>query len=105
MGEIANGLINGDFDAFTGEYLGRGFGIPRTRDRSLPWEEYSDEEKIYGVKNFLSKKGIKKEQQLIFVQEFAESEKFVGDEKNKLFLFAQSKFNLFAKFVNAKNKK
>lgn len=38
MGEIADGLINGDFDFYTGEYLGRGYGIPRTRNKSLPWE-------------------------------------------------------------------
>lgn len=38
MGEIADGLINGDFDSFTGEYLGKGPGYPRTRDKSLPWE-------------------------------------------------------------------
>lgn len=31
MGEIAEGLINGDFDFFTGEYLGRGYGFPRGR--------------------------------------------------------------------------
>ena len=31
MGEIADGLINGDFDFHTGEYIGRGGGFPRTR--------------------------------------------------------------------------
>lgn len=31
MGDIADGLINGDFDEITGEYLGKGFGYPRTR--------------------------------------------------------------------------
>jgi hypothetical protein len=30
MGEIAEGLINGDFDYITGEYIGRGMGFPRT---------------------------------------------------------------------------
>jgi hypothetical protein len=39
MGEIAEGLINGDFDFYTGEYLGRGIGFPRTKNRSLPWEK------------------------------------------------------------------
>ena len=38
MGEIADGLINGDFDFYTGEYLGRGGGFPRTGNKSLPWE-------------------------------------------------------------------
>lgn len=31
MGEIAEGMINGDFDYVTGEYLGPGEGFPRTR--------------------------------------------------------------------------
>lgn len=34
MGEIADGLIDGTFDALTGEYLGEGDGFPRTRDRA-----------------------------------------------------------------------
>ena len=37
MGEIADGIINGDFDFYTGEYIGRGFGIPRTKNGQLPW--------------------------------------------------------------------
>jgi len=39
MGDIADGLINGDFDSETGEYLGEGPGYPRTRSKSLPWEK------------------------------------------------------------------
>lgn len=31
MGDIADGIINGDFDQYTGEYLGRGGGFPRSR--------------------------------------------------------------------------
>ncbi len=30
MGDIADGIINGDFDELTGEYLGRGAGFPRS---------------------------------------------------------------------------
>lgn len=30
MGEIAEGLINGDFDSISGEWLGKGMGFPRT---------------------------------------------------------------------------
>lgn len=33
MGEIAEGLINGDFDEETGEYIGRGQGFPRSLQR------------------------------------------------------------------------
>ena len=38
MGEIADMMINGDKDFYTGEYIGKGNGIPRTLDNSLPWE-------------------------------------------------------------------
>lgn len=31
MGEIADSLINGEFDCITGEYLGEAVGYPRTR--------------------------------------------------------------------------
>lgn len=60
MGEIADGLINGDFDFYTGEYLGRGYGIPRTRNKSLAWERpdytYSKDAAFKGIKKYLKKK-------------------------------------------------
>lgn len=44
MGEIAEGLVNGDFDYITGEYLGEGLGFPRTRhperkSQDLSWKK------------------------------------------------------------------
>lgn len=33
MGDIADGIINGDFDEETGEYIGRGAGYPRSLQR------------------------------------------------------------------------
>ena len=38
MGEIADSLINGEFDFITGEYIGEAVGYPRTHQlkRSLP---------------------------------------------------------------------
>lgn len=67
MGEIADGLINGDFDFYTGEYLGSGYGIPRTGNRSLPWEKRNTrthinnivptkEQSYNGIKNYISMK-------------------------------------------------
>lgn len=62
MGEIADGLINGDFDFYTGEYIGNGGGFPRTKDKSLDWErsetkDYtnaSTKNKFYGLVNWLN---------------------------------------------------
>lgn len=57
MGEIADGLINGDFDFHTGEYIGRGYGIPRTFGKVLPWEQkdftQSKDVAFKGVSKFL----------------------------------------------------
>lgn len=56
MGEIAEMLINGDLDFYTGEYIGRGKGYPRTLDGSLPWENVSKRKERnarYGVFNYI----------------------------------------------------
>lgn len=39
MGDIAEMTLNGDLDFYTGEYIGDGFGIPRTMAGDLPWEK------------------------------------------------------------------
>lgn len=46
MGDIADGLVNGDFDHISGEYLGEGFGVPRTfhnykrrKSEDLSWKK------------------------------------------------------------------
>lgn len=66
MGEIADGLINGDFDFYTGEYIGKGYGIPRTKNKSLAWERnpklnkkdgpISKENAYNGVKKYVAQK-------------------------------------------------
>lgn len=65
MGEIAEGLINGDFDFHTGEYLGRGGGFPRSlqgfgkRNKRPKQEHYTDRQKMNGILNWLYGKGYK----------------------------------------------
>jgi hypothetical protein len=51
MGEIAEMMINGDMDMYTGEYLGPGRGYPRTRHQR-------QKNPIFGVKNFLQMNGV-----------------------------------------------
>lgn len=59
MGEIADGLINGDFDFYTGEYIGRGFGFPRTHNKSLPWESRRKRvDLVPPIKNFTQSKDV-----------------------------------------------
>lgn len=67
MGEIADMLLDGTLDFYTGEYLGKGGGIPRTKNKSLEWErrkqskppiDYlsSKEVALNGVKKYIKKK-------------------------------------------------
>ena len=60
MGEIADMLIDGTLDFYTGEYLGLGKGIPRTKDKSLSWEKKdfkkNGQAAINGVKKSLYNK-------------------------------------------------
>ncbi len=67
MGEIADSMLDGEFDFYTGEYLGKGVGYPRTADRSLPWEKpqkansfyfskfntKKDSRELFGIKSWL----------------------------------------------------
>lgn len=58
MGDIADGLINGDFDYITGEFLGLGIGVPRTRvllrkSEDLSWKKVDSFMGSVGVKAHL----------------------------------------------------
>lgn len=71
---MADGLINGDFDFYTGEYIGRGYGIPRTRNKSLPWEKNnytrSKNEAFNGVNKYLKRLGFKDKEISKIILEF-----------------------------------
>jgi hypothetical protein len=67
MGDIADMMLDGTLDFYTGEYLGRGYGIPRTKNRSLEWERknkrttpkdfLSSKDAAYnGIKNYIAQK-------------------------------------------------
>jgi len=61
MGEIADGLINGDFDFFSGEYLGEGGGFPRSNHGDLDTHRTPrGHNPLKGVRNYLQKRGILK---------------------------------------------
>lgn len=114
MGEISDGLINGDFDFYTGEYLGRGYGVPRTKNKSLDWERNgksyksknsSPKEAAYnGVKKYITQKWdgrkyIPSVRSLIY--EYVGESNF--DTKQKC-LEIQKDFGKFCKWVNNKLK-
>ena len=76
MGEIADSLINGEFDFYTGEYIGRPVGYPRTFDRSLPWEKRGNANPVGGVFNYLNIKGFNKNTRMPVLQAYAKLKKW-----------------------------
>lgn len=67
MGEIADAMINGEFDYETGEYLGPPVGYPRSR-RDMQRNPSS------GVNNWLRKRGYaKKADQIVILRAFAKT--------------------------------
>ena len=50
MGEIADAIINGEFDFITGVYLGKGAGYPRTRTN------FKNRSKVKAGRNYQSNK-------------------------------------------------
>ena len=69
MGEIADGLINGDFDEETGEYIGEGMGFPRSPSRDARERREKQKSKgpttgdnaVRGVTNYIVKRGLDKD--------------------------------------------
>lgn len=72
MGEIADMMINGDMDFFTGEYIGRGKGFPRTLDNSLPWEKGTRNPHTNSAVRYLMKKGVRQHEVEKVLRKFAE---------------------------------
>lgn len=53
MGDIADSILDGEFDCITGEYIGEGCGYPRTMERTT---HYSSEAGV--VFNYLGQIGV-----------------------------------------------
>lgn len=73
MGEIAEMLLNGDLDSDTGEYIGPGNGHPRTL-YGIPHRKEIMSGCVFGVNNFLQKKGIFGKQRRAFVAAYCKEE-------------------------------
>jgi hypothetical protein len=105
MGEIADSIINGDFDCYTGEYIGRGFGIPRTHNKSLPWEKkdftQSKDVAFKGLSKYLQQKlGISDITSIV--------NEYMPDIERSLkqkCLAIQKDFGKFVQWINKNNKR
>lgn len=85
---MADALINGDFDFYTGEYIGRGKGMPRTLDGSLPWERRSptplkQQVDISTIERWFNGRGIKKHDRTEVILEYIKFKGWVMGKKRK----------------------
>lgn len=105
MGEMADSLIDGEFDCITGEYIGEGVGYSRTMEKDRTYNH------IYGVINF-----IKKNRQIInrhnehhqikLICEFCNvpiNNKMSYKEKEALCVKIQADFGKFVKYLKKKS--
>jgi len=72
MGDVADAMIDGEFDYITGEYIGPGVGYPRT---------YSDSKKVKAIRKELALL-IKEKQSHCTTQ--AENNKAVTDARQEI---------------------
>lgn len=98
MGEIAEGLINGDFDFYTGEYLGRGKGFPRTQNGSLIHRK-SEDLSWKKVTGFLNNSGVKQHLHPIVLKDYGCRYSGKKPLRNACFEVLKS-FETFKEFVN-----
>lgn len=85
MGDIAEGLVDGTYDSVTGEYLGEGWGCPRSEHTKFVQKNsvYSNKEKTNGLKKFLTKNDINKTDQFDYCIRFLKHRKHDIDFENK----------------------
>ena len=102
MGEIAESLLDGEFDCITGEYLGEGVGYPRTLHGNGKLNP------VKGVQNYLQNKGIiAKEKKREIVKLFCEQNLLLNYEIigfDKCCIEIQKCFGEFIKFVKGYKK-
>lgn len=97
MGEIADSMIDGTFDMYTGEYLGEGQGFPRSRHEK---QHHSLINQISGVRKYLVGAGyIGKKARREVLLAFHKGIDTKQASTDELMLMASEKFNEFKQFV------
>lgn len=103
MGDIADMMINGDMDFYTGEYIGRGAGFPRTLDSSLPWEQRKKKANNprKGVLNYIHNCYAGKSQMpsaLNIAKHYANEAKIEWKSEDEMFQAISANFSAFVKW-------
>lgn len=97
MGDIADMMIDGILDMYTGEYLGDAVGYPRTREHM----ENTPQSRRNGIFKFLSAKGItKKQRREILLEFYPDTPNKDRLSNEKLCVYASDNFGKFKKHVN-----
>jgi hypothetical protein len=93
MGDMADAIINGDFDEVTGEYLGNGQGFPRTLAKNnKPNAEY-------GVRKYLIQKGFAESEHDWLIISYG-GEKFKIADLKVICKKIQSNFGQFINYIS-----
>lgn len=102
MGEIADSLLDGEFDYITGEYIGEGCGYPRTMDKQHKTYTFDSAEKaVKGVTKYLISKGKKLEQVNDLIIKYAvDNHRKEIKDVNKICVSIQKSFGTFVKWCN-----
>jgi len=97
MGEIADSMINGEFDYITGEYIGRPTGYPRTNERYGKQDGKGNNPK-WGVTNWLNNNGMSDRQEQMNLLTTDAISATDNDSKESLCLRVSQDFNAFKKW-------
>lgn len=98
MGEIADSLINGEFDYITGEYIGEPCGYPRSMyENAKPNRKGKDS--VWGVIKYLLINGISANEHKSLIDEYTGN--YNSDIKRQCD-FIQTNFKSFTKFIKTK---
>lgn len=96
MGDISDSMINGEFDFYTGEYIGKPVGYPRTRRK--PYRNEDNHAASIGIRMFLQNNGIQRENFTSVVREYFTTVLGRGKNKklNEMCIVVQENFNKFS---------
>lgn len=106
MGDIADGILNGDFDEETGEYIGPGLGYPRSlargkRDRE---KNYKHSSKLFGIINYLENQKLPKDSDWQMIIRDYNKAILLDETRNNedIATEIQKNFGQFVKFIKTK---
>jgi len=109
MGEIADSLINGEFDAISGEYLGKPVGYERTYKNGKIIGLHEDFEhdsnnKMNGIHKYLSSKRLKESKHTkcinAYLNEINAPKEVLDNTLRQKCIFIQKDFGSFVKWYS-----